>query len=52
MEIKNCLLCPRQCGVFRSAGEGSGYCGMGANTWIRRGVFYRLFLEVCLLPEL
>ena len=40
MEIKNCLLCPRQCGVFRSAGEGSGYCGMGANAVLARAALH------------
>lgn len=35
MDYKNCVLCPRRCGVDRTAGE-RGFCGMGDAALIAR----------------
>ena len=35
MDYKNCTLCPRQCGVDRTAGE-RGFCGMGDEVLLAR----------------
>lgn len=47
MEIKACRLCPRLCGVPRSAQEGSGFCGMGADAVVARAALH-FWEEPCL----
>lgn len=40
MVIENCTLCPRNCGAFRSADSGKGFCGMGADPVIARAALH------------
>lgn len=40
MEIKNCMLCPRECGVTRSSRSGPGFCGMGADAAVARAALH------------
>ncbi len=40
MEIENCGLCPRNCGVHRSAESGGGFCGMGADPVVARAALH------------
>ena len=40
MEIKECRLCPRNCGAFRSSESGSGVCGMGADPVVARAALH------------
>lgn len=40
MEIENCTLCPRHCAARRTAGEGSGFCGVGADAVIARAALH------------
>lgn len=47
MEIKACRLCPRSCGAYRSAGEGDGFCRMGADAVVARAALH-FWEEPCL----
>lgn len=40
MEIENCRLCPRSCGVRRESRSGSGFCGLGADAVISRAALH------------
>ncbi|HIR47490.1 MAG TPA: radical SAM protein [Candidatus Caccousia avicola] len=47
MEIKACRLCPRLCGVPRTAQEGAGFCKMGADAVVARAALH-FWEEPCL----
>ncbi len=39
MDYVNCKLCPRQCGIDRTAGE-TGFCGCGASALVARAMLH------------
>lgn len=47
MEIKACRLCPRLCGVPRTAQAGEGFCKMGADAVVARAALH-FWEEPCL----
>ena len=40
MNYENCTLCPRQCGIDRTAGE-TGFCGCGNNALVAKAMLHK-----------